>query len=261
MDRVAAVLQETSALVIEPRFAALAEADVVEKSPGELVTVADREAEAALAARLETILPGVVVVAEEAASADPTLLDALGAEQAWLVDPLDGTANFVTGSDDWSVMVALLAEGTTVASWIWQPVKRRMYVAERGGGAACNGTVVHCGSRPTDAGRLRGAVLPRFLDAATAAAVARNRSRFAEVNGGRRCSGVQYPALIDGEEDFVVFWRTLPWDHAPGALLVEETGGVACRPDGSRYRPTAEGVGLLVAADEATWSVARQLLG
>lgn len=261
MELVEALVREVSQSVIEPRFAALGEGDVEEKSLGEIVTVADREAEALITTRLEAILPGVPVVGEEACAADPGRLTALDADRAWVVDPLDGTANFVAGSPDWAVMVALVANGEVAASWIWQPVARRMYVAERGGGAYCNGSVVHTGLRPTDSKRLHGAVLSGFLDAETAAAVIRNRGRFGGISSGRLCAGVEYPSLIEGLEDFVLFWRTLPWDHAPGVLLVEEAGGTARRPDGSGYSPTVDRVGLLVAADDTTWSIARQLLG
>jgi fructose-1,6-bisphosphatase/inositol monophosphatase family enzyme len=71
---------------------------------------------------------------------------------------------------------------------------------------------------------------------------------------------VDYPRLVDGAQDFVLFHRTLPWDHAPGTLLLREAGGVARRPDGSRYRPADDGLGLLNAADEACWDTVRALL-
>jgi fructose-1,6-bisphosphatase/inositol monophosphatase family enzyme len=261
IERVAAAVREVSESAIEPRFTALNDGDVEEKSVGEVVTAADREAEILLTAHLEAILPGVPVVGEEGCAADPARLAALDAERVWLVDPLDGTANFVAGSPDWAVMVALVAGGTAVASWIWQPVTGRMYLAERGGGAYCNGSVLRAEPRPAEEGRLRGVILSRFLDPATAATVALNSGRFAKVTGGRRCSGVEYPALVEGLEDFVLFWRTLPWDHAPGVLLVEEAGGTGRRPGGSPYRPGFAGIGLLVAADARTWNVARQLLG
>ena len=259
-ELVAAAVREVSETVIEPRFNALLDGDVEEKSPGEIVTVADRDAEMLLTTRLEGMLPGVPVIGEEACAVDPGRLGALGAERVWLVDPLDGTPNFVAGSPDWAVMIALLEAGATVASWIWQPIVQRMYLAERGAGAFCNGVRLQTGSRPSDASDLHGAVLSRFLDPVTAKTVTRNTSQFAAIASGRRCAGVEYPALIDGDTDFVLFWRTLPWDHAPGVLLVEEAGGTGRRPDGSRYRPGADGVGLLVAADSATWDLASQIL-
>lgn len=260
IEEVSAAIRAVAVEVILPRFDALESAEVEEKSPGELVTVADREAEVALTAALRRFLPGAPVVGEETCAADPRRLAGCSAPQAWLVDPIDGTTNFVSGSPEWAVMVARLDHGEPVASWIWQPVAERMYVAERGSGADCNGVSLRCGRRPAEAAALRGAVLPRFLDAVTAAAVARNRHSFSSITDGKRCAGFEYPAIVEGEEDFAVFWRTLPWDHAPGVLLLEEAGGWAARPDGSPYRVGDDGVGLVAAADAETWELASGIL-
>src|SRR5205814_7653764 len=198
-------------------------------------------------AGLGRITPGVPVVGEEADATDPSRLDALrGTDRVWVVDALDGTGNFVAGSPEWAVMVALIEGGSAIASWVWQPVSLRMFIAERGSGATANGAMLRV--RDRGQGGLRGAVLTRFLDPATAATVDRNIGRIEEVVPGRLCSGYEYPAIIEGEADFVLFWRTHPWDHAPGCLLLEEAGGVARRPDGTVYQPGADGVGLLVAS-------------
>jgi 3'-phosphoadenosine 5'-phosphosulfate (PAPS) 3'-phosphatase len=121
IERVAELIVDVSASVIEPRFAATTEADAREKSPGELVTDADEEGERLLTAGLEALWPGVPVVGEERCSSDPTLVDAMRQEWAWLVDPVDGTANFIAGSSQWAVMVSLQHLSETVMSWIWQP--------------------------------------------------------------------------------------------------------------------------------------------
>jgi fructose-1,6-bisphosphatase/inositol monophosphatase family enzyme len=260
IERVAALVEQVSASVIETRFAAGTGADVREKSPGELVTDADVEGERLLTEGLAGLWPGVPVVGEEACAADPMLVDALRGEWAWLVDPVDGTGNFVVGSPEWAVMVALNHQSETVMSWIWQPVHRRMYIAERGAGATVNGAPLLCAPRTGRASALRGAVLRRFLDSATLARVDANAARFAEVTTGRMCAGTEYPAVIEGDQDFALFWRTLPWDHAPPVLLLEEAGGTARRPDGSAYHPGDPSVGLLVAANEEVWATAQRLL-
>ncbi len=200
------------------------------------------------------------MVGEEACSADGSLTEALLGERSWVLDALDGTPNFIAGSSHWAVMVALVEHGSAVASWIWRPADDRMYLAERGAGATCNGQTLRRQVAPTDPGQLRGAVLTRFLDDKTAAAVQRNRHRFGPICGGHRCAGVDYPLLAEGAIDYLLFWRTLPWDHVPGVLLVEEAGGTAKRLDGSAYRPGRAALGLLSAADDATWERARGLL-
>ena len=260
MLQVEHLLREVSAEVIEPRFAALQDDDVWLKSPGEVVTIADEEAEQLLARRLGDLLPGTPVVGEEASSRDPRLLSCLTEDHAWLVDPLDGTANFVAGGTDWAVMVALVERGATVASWIWRPMDQVMYMAELGQGATRNGVPFRRTLPVPPISEMRGAVLTRFLDPVTSNLVAANRNRFGSVSNGRLCAGVDYPALIEGDQEFVLFWRTLPWDHAPGALLLSECGGVARRLDGTPYGPTQQASGLLAAATEEAWDAVRSAL-
>jgi 3'-phosphoadenosine 5'-phosphosulfate (PAPS) 3'-phosphatase len=122
IDAVASVLREVSHEVVEPRFASMTDGDSWEKSPGEIVTEADLLAETVIAARLNALLPGVPVIGEEAVDHDTHLLSALHAPRYWLVDPIDGTANFAARSPDWAMMISLQEDGVTVLSWIWQPM-------------------------------------------------------------------------------------------------------------------------------------------
>jgi fructose-1,6-bisphosphatase/inositol monophosphatase family enzyme len=261
IDEVTGILREAADVAILPRFRALVDGQVTEKAPGEVVTVADQEAEALISPRLRQIVDAPVV-GEEATAADPGLVAALReAPAAWVVDPLDGTANFVAGRREYAVMAALVRGGETVAGWIVRPADGSVYIAEKGGGAWRDGVRLHRAPAPADPADLRGAVLTRFLDPPALARVEAVAPRFADLGPGAICSGVDYPRLVDGEQDFVLFQRTLPWDHAPGALLLTEAGGVARRPDGSAYRPADTGPGgLLIAADEACWHTARTLL-
>jgi fructose-1,6-bisphosphatase/inositol monophosphatase family enzyme len=254
IEEVTGILREAAEVAILPRFRALAAGEVIEKSPGEVVTVADREAEELISRRLRDVVDAPVV-GEEAATADPGLLAALrNAPAAWVVDPVDGTANFVAGQPEYAVMVALVRGGETVAGWILRPADDSVYIAERGAGAWRDGVKVHRTAAPIDPARIRGAVLTRFLDARQQARLEALAPRFAAVTPGAVCAGVDYPRLVDGEQDFVLFQRTLPWDHAAGVLLLTETGGVARRPDGSTYGPADAGAGgLLCAADEVCW--------
>lgn len=260
-DRVAAAIREVAAEVIEPRFTRLREGlDLRVKAPGEIVTVADEEAERRLTKVLAALWPGTPVVGEEACAAHPGLIDAVHADRTWLLDPIDGTANFAAGCPDWAVMVALLEKGKAVASWIWRTERRAMYAAERGSGATRDGVPLQAPARPSRPADLRGAVLSRFLDEPTAEQIAAHRHQFGEITAGRRCAGSEYPAVIEGEQDFVLFWRALPWDHAPGALLLHETGGVLNHLDGSPYRPTSTRQGILAAPDPSTWQIVRTKL-
>lgn len=261
VDEVTGILRDAAELAILPRFRTLADGEVTEKAPGEVVTVADREAELLIGQRLRGIVDAPVV-GEESTAADPGLLAALReAPVAWVVDPLDGTANFVAGRPEFAVMAALVRGGETVAAWIVQPVGGNVYVAEKGAGAWRDGVRLHRAPAPGDPADLRGAVLTRFLDPAGRARVAAVAPRFAEVEQGAMCAGVDYPRLVEGELDFVLYQRSLPWDHAPGSLLLTEAGGVARHLDGVPYRPSdTRSRPLLDAADGATWETVRALL-
>ncbi|MEV4064365.1 inositol monophosphatase family protein [Nonomuraea dietziae] len=260
IDKVTEILREAAHAVILPRYRALATGEVMEKSPGEVVTIADREAEELITRGLRGVLDAPVV-GEEAAAADPRLIDALTeAPTAWLVDPLDGTANFVAGNPDYAVMVALVHHGRTVASWILRPADDRAYVAEHGAGAWRDSIRLSREPASQDPAELRGAVLTRFLPPSAKARVEVTASRFAAVEPGTKCAGVDYPRLVDGELDFVAFHRLLPWDHAPGVLLLTEAGGVARHHDRTPYRPADMRPGLLTAADAACWQTVRSVL-
>ncbi|MFE2174595.1 inositol monophosphatase family protein [Kitasatospora sp. NPDC058115] len=262
MEKVAEIIAEASAEVVEPRFRALAAGEVMEKAPGEVVTVADREAEVIIARRLRELLP-VPVVGEEAVAADPDLARALHAEPAaWLVDPVDGTSNFIAGRPEYAVMVSLVRDGRTVAAWIRHPVTATTYTAELGSGAWRDGHRLTRTPAVADPAEWRGSVKSRFLDPSRRRLVEANTTAFGEMTPGRHAAGIEYPDLAEGAMDFILYWRTLPWDHAPGSLLLTEAGGRSARLDGTPYRPEAPGGedGLLAAADPATWERCREIL-
>ena len=130
-----ALLQDVADEVINPRFRALADGEIHEKNPGDLVTDADREAEVLITAALVAAYPDCVVLGEEAHSLDPSLMERYAAaDHAFTVDPVDGTKNFVHGSKDHAVMASETRDGEVVRAWIWQPQHDLGYVAERGGG-------------------------------------------------------------------------------------------------------------------------------
>ncbi len=241
LGAVVSLVQEVAEQVHRPLFCTGVLRE--EKSPGELVSRVDREAERLLTAGLLALTPGAVVVGEEAVAADPSLTRALsGSAPAWLVDPLDGTSAYLDGSPDHAVMVALVDRGEPVAAVIHLPEHGRTYAAERGSGSWRDGVRL---TGPRGEGPPRGAVMRRFLDDPTRDAIDRNAWHFGDLTPHSTCAGVEYARLLDDEADFLLFWRTLPWDHAPGALLLAESGGAAVRTDLSPYRPDDDRLGLL----------------
>lgn len=237
------LLQEVADAIVRPRFRSLSDEQVMEKNPGDLVTVADREAEVAITARLHAAYPDALIVGEEAVAADPSILPRAREAGHWFtVDPIDGTKNFVHGSPDHALMVAELQGPSVVRSWIWQPEHKLAYVAEQGAGA-------WCGDR-----RLRIEPSSREPDGRTSWRREVGQSLGAglpPLSLTWASCGIDYPKLVEAETDYIVYGGTMPWDHAPGALLLTEAGGVVGYPDLAVYDPTTLRKPLIAAGSQA----------
>ena len=255
------LITEVADLAILPRFRRLNDSEIDEKTPGELVTVADREAEVMLTTRLASLIPGARVIGEEACAANASLLATLVDGAVWLVDPLDGTSNFVENHPPFSTMVTLLVDGEPRMAWIFDPVSGQRVIAECGNGAWLNGTRLTVGATVPQISEISGAILQRFLPPDLKASVLARAAPLGRVLPGTRSAGAEYPAVALGHQHFALFWRTLAWDHAPGALILTEAGGKVARLDGSPYRPSSNASGLLAAHNAGIWhEVQHQLI-
>jgi fructose-1,6-bisphosphatase/inositol monophosphatase family enzyme len=261
LDDVSELLHHAAADVVLPLFRKLDDADITEKAPGELVTVADRRAEDLISAGLRRLRPGSVVVGEEAVAENPALLDHLrGGGDVWLVDPVDGTSNFAAGKRPFALMVALLTDAEPAAAWVLDPLGETLAVTRAGEGTTVNGVPARGADDVPPVGELRGTAMTRFLPPEARRRAEAGGARIGELLAGQHCAGREYLDILTGDQQFVLFWRTLPWDHAPGTLLVRGAGGVARRFDGSDYHPADDGRGLLVAANERVWAEVHEAL-
>jgi fructose-1,6-bisphosphatase/inositol monophosphatase family enzyme len=240
-----------------PRFGQLSRREVREKSAGELVTVADRESESILAAGLAGIIPEATIVGEEAADADPSILRCLSDDLCWIIDPLDGTANFAAGEGPFGMLVALAERGLAIGGWIFDPRSNRFCSALRGEGTMIDGEIVQ--SRASGESIPNAAISSLFSGAERRDVLSRIGPHFRTLPIPR-CAAEQYPRVILGVNDVTLFERTLPWDHAAGALCLTEAGGVVTRFDGSHYRVDDDRRGLIAASTPALWEMAFQHL-
>ena len=252
IDNVGDILRAAAAKAVLPRFTALLPGEIRLKSAQEPVTAADLEAERMLQEELGKLLPQARFVGEEACSANPDLLRNLARGLVWLVDPLDGTRNFANGREPFAMMVALLQDGAATHSWILDPRQDWLAVAELGGGAWADGVRLYTNPLARPIGELQGIVSDAFVPKGAQELVQRIAGEVATVWPTARCAGYEYPSIARGERDFAVYWRTLAWDHAPGALFLTEAGGRVCHWDGSPYRPAFPRPGLLLTTEPAT---------
>jgi fructose-1,6-bisphosphatase/inositol monophosphatase family enzyme len=267
LQAVATILRDAARAEILPRFRRLTAGAIRTKTgPFDLVTDADEAAERVITAGLRARFPGCLVVGEEAASADPTLLDALPtAPLAFVVDPVDGTSNFAAGLPAFGCMAAAFRHGQVVAAWIHDPMGDDTAMAAAGQGAwiaAPDGTprtrLRVAAAAPV--GAMLGIISYAYLPEPRRSHVA---SRMARLAGAwmLRCAAHEYRLIASGSAHLALYNRLLPWDHAPGWLLHREAGGFAARFDGGAYDPARHrDGGLILAPDEASWHASREAL-
>jgi fructose-1,6-bisphosphatase/inositol monophosphatase family enzyme len=255
--RVAEIIREVARTEVLPRFGHLTEGEILEKTPGDLVTVADRAAERELAARLTVLLPGSRVVGEEAVFADPAVLDALsGPDPVWIIDPIDGTENYANANARFSVLVALAQEGELQASWIYVPCLDRMAHAVRGGGAFQDGRRLQVAAAPDPAAGLLDLEVstsrPKFWDERSRHAISTLSTRGVSLYYSDG-AGLEYLAMASGRRrSALMVWENV-WDHAAGLLLHAEAGGASITADGGAFRLAGgNALPFAVAPDAAT---------
>ncbi|MFF8726354.1 inositol monophosphatase family protein [Streptomyces sp. NPDC015171] len=253
-------VREAAAAEILPRFRRLAAHEVDQKSgPHDLVTDADRLAELRLTEALAALLPGSLVVGEEAVHADPAVYEALqGDAPVWIIDPVDGTRQFVNGDDGFCTLVALAHRGVVIASWTYAAARDQFATAVRGQGAFLDGERLFAG--PPAPGRDL-VVATSHPDYTTDGQKRALRALWTDGLAPRPCgsAGLEYLAVARGELDAVAFSWEAAWDHAAGLLLVEEAGGTHLTSAGEPFRVTGGNALPFTAARDA--ATARRVVG
>ena len=257
-ERVADLMRDTAAAELLPRFRALAEHEVRLKRPGDVVTVADELSEQRLASGLAKILPGVPVVGEEAVEKDPGLVELIGrpGEACWVVDPLDGSANFASGKDRFAMIVCLVQDRVTVGGWILDVPRGHIAIALKGQGVTLDGSNVQALPSTRPPVGFVGYKVRREFDRQLPAVQRQSLGRVSTLS----CAGAEYLEILGGRADFNLYRRTKPWDHAAGVLMLEEAGGQAVRFDGQAYEPNQPiNAGLIAAIRPQTLAEVRTL--
>lgn len=253
------ILKHVAKEVVLPHYQNLKTADIEEKSPGDLMTVADKLSEEMLSEKLGALLPDAAIVAEEASAADPSVMDHLGDRQAWIIDPIDGTSNFATGKPPFGMIIALSQDNETVAGWLYDPLKDRLCHAAKGQGAFINGEKLTVSGGPD--GKPVAALATGFMTSEQRDKLLSAADGHYEIVDIPRCAAEQYPRLALGTNHISTFERSLPWDHAAGILFLNEAGGKAARWNGDAYRPADRKTGLLGASSPQLWDETAELLG
>ncbi|SDK86785.1 inositol monophosphatase family protein [Aliiruegeria lutimaris] len=264
IDALIDAVRDTGRREIMPYFRNLSPQAISTKVDAkDLVTDADRAAERAITAAVSKILPHAVVVGEEAVADRPEVQNLIAtADTTVIVDPIDGTGNFVSGLAIFGTILAVVEKGETIFGLLYDPVLDDWIVGVRGGGAFFSSETV--AAHPVMSGASRRLETARGflpLDNYAAAERAIVMQTFAPVYQIQaiRCSCHEYRLVAAGEADFLVSASLNPWDHAAGLLVVNEAGGWS-QVDGHRdYAPTLRHGSVIAASCQSVGECVRDL--
>lgn len=228
----------------------LSEVKVERKGHQDYVSQVDRDAEAAIIDTLLTAYPDHAILAEESGERGSS-------DHVWVIDPLDGTLNYLHGFPQYAVSIALTVRGRVEQAVVYDPTRDELFTASRGAGAQLNGQRLRVGRCQ----HLANALLATGFPVRHKENLAASLATFGDVLGA--CADVRRPGAAALDLAYVAcarldgFWETglKPWDVAAGALLVQEAGGLVGDPQGGESHLAS---GDIVAANP---KVFRQLLG
>jgi myo-inositol-1(or 4)-monophosphatase len=234
-----------TARALKRDFGELEKLQVSLKGPANFVSSADRRAEETLYQELSKARPGYGFLGEEGGTREGT-----DSSHRWIVDPLDGTTNFLHGIPQFAISIGLEREGSMIAGLVYNPASEEMFIAEKGKGAFMNEQRIRVAGRKRLADAVVACGLPHIGRGDLALAANETGAIQAQVAGLRRfgAAALDLAWIAAGRLDG--YWeRDLkPWDMAAGSILVREAGGFVSDCDGGAEM-FAEG--HIVAGNEA----------
>jgi len=240
-----------AARALKRDFGEVENLQVSRKGPSDFVSAADHRAEEVIRAELERARPGYAFLMEEsgeAAGRDP--------QHRWIVDPLDGTTNFLHGVPHFAISIALERQGKLAAGIIYNPITDELFSAERGGGAFLNDRRLRVAARSSLGESLVATGMPFRGRGDHEGYLRELASIMPEVAGIRRFGAAALDLAYVAAGRFDGFWERglSPWDLAAGILIIREAGGYVTDLDG---RDAILDKGHVLAGNEA---IHRQLL-
>jgi myo-inositol-1(or 4)-monophosphatase len=240
---VAAARKAGRALVRD--FGELENLQISKKGPADFVSTADSRTERILVEELTRARPGYGFLLEEAG-----VVEGRDKTHRFIIDPIDGTTNFLHGIPQFSISIALEREGTLVSALVFNPVTDELYIAERGHGAYLNDRRLRVAARQQLSDVLVASGAPFLGKQGRKEFLAELDAIISSTAGMRRFGSAALDLAWTASGRFDAFWeRNLkPWDVAAGILLVREAGGVVTDLDGRDYMMDC---GHILAANQA----------
>jgi myo-inositol-1(or 4)-monophosphatase len=195
--------------------------EIETKSPNDFVTQVDRQAEARIIDTLLKAYPDHSILAEESGSTGDS-------DFQWIIDPLDGTTNFLRGFPQFAVSIALARQGRLQHAVIYDPIKQELFAASRGDGATLNNRRIRVTPRTGTQGALLGTGFPFRLKQHFPAYQAMFADFFQDAADIRRAGSAALDLAYVAAGRLDGFWEIglAPWDMAAGTLIIREAGGL-----------------------------------
>lgn len=246
LSHVSSIMKTAAETFIMPRFQNLSHKDIFKKSATDYVTTADFETEKYLKAQLLKVMPGSVFVGEETFHTHRNIEAVLQKKgPIWIIDPIDGTNNFMAGNPNFCIMIALIFNSMPFASWIYAPAFDVIAEAQIANGAWLNKKRL----RIIDNDVLERIVITHPNYQTNPEAELLNKLEAPDVSLlPSRSAGLEYIDLATNENDAAVFtWNNL-WDHCAGLLIHREAGGYNACIDNSQFMINKENKTPIIAA-------------
>ncbi|MBB3147389.1 myo-inositol-1(or 4)-monophosphatase [Phyllobacterium trifolii] len=201
------------------------------KGPGDYVSQADKKAEEIVYTELRRARPDYSFLMEESG-----VVEGSDSQHRWLVDPLDGTTNFLHGIPIFAVSIALERQGQIVAGVIFNPAMDELYTAERGGGAFLNDRRLRVSGRSKLVDSVIGTGVPHLGRGDHGNYLLQMRNVMAEVSGIRRMGAAALDLAYVAAGRLDGFWEEglSPWDIGAGIIMIREAGGFVTNLDGEQ---------------------------
>ena len=267
LDLLRSIVHQAAEAEIVPRFRNLKSTDVgMKKSVIDVVTDADVLAEEHITKALRLNFPGALVFGEEAYSRDPAVMDGLADEElVFVIDPVDGTLNFVKGLPLFGTLLSVVSKGETIAGLIYDPLNNVFLMASKGAGAnmiMADGTETSIrAASPTSVEMMSGVLCLMFFPEPHKSRIAANIPKLATFHAVN-CSVFDYWMVATGAAHFTANFCGMHWDHLAGTLIHSEAGGYNAHFDGLPYNGRGEGANVLCAPDKDSWEAVRhEILG
>ena len=225
-------------------FGEVEQLQVSMKGPADFVSTADHKAEKVLREELSKARPGYGFLLEEGG-----VVEGRDRDHRWIVDPLDGTTNFLHGLPHFAISIGLERAGEIVAGVVFDPLKDELFWAEKGSGAYLNARRIRVSSRRQPEAALVATGMPYHGHGRPGEFIAQLGAVMESVAGIRRLGAASLDLAYVAAGRCDAFWEEhlSPWDLAAGILLVREAGGYVTRTDGGA---DVLGTGSVLAAND-----------